>query len=175
MSPFDNAAPAPRGLLYLAIFNATEREVIAASPELQSAIRGSNPAEWPAILDRHRVTQRKEGIAHPSPRRCDSSQSEHRRHYGYVATILSRELHAIAAMLPNSGRNQTVFWLVCRVGRWVHHGIITRDLLTKDVLDACEHNGLVQDNGRESVLATIASGLAKSASDPLPDLGANHA
>jgi hypothetical protein len=31
---FDNAAAAPRGLLYLASFNADERKAIASSPEL---------------------------------------------------------------------------------------------------------------------------------------------
>jgi hypothetical protein len=63
---------------------------------------------------------------------------------------------------------------VCRVGRWSHHGIITPDRLTADVLDACERNGLVRDDGRKAVLATIASGLARSAADTLPELGARH-
>ena len=36
--PFENAAPAPRGLLYLASFNAAERAAIAGSQELRDAI-----------------------------------------------------------------------------------------------------------------------------------------
>ena len=46
--------------------------------------------------------------------------------------------------------------------------------LIADILDACERNGLVRDDGRQAVLATIESGLAKSAGDALPDLGARH-
>ena len=45
------------------------------------------------------------------------------------------------------------------VGRWAHHGIIQKDQLVADVLDACERNGLVRDDGRKAALATIASGL----------------
>ncbi len=77
-------------------------------------------------------------------------------------------------MASNSGRNQAAFRLVCRVGRWTHHGILPRDRLTADVLDACERNGLVREDGRRAVLATIASGLAKSAADALPDLGGSQ-
>ncbi len=77
-------------------------------------------------------------------------------------------------MRPGSGRNDAAFRLVCRVGRWVHHGIIGRDRFIADVLDACERNGLVAKDGRKAVLATIASGLAKSAGDALPELGARH-
>lgn len=170
--PFENAVHAPCGLLYLASFNATERAVIAASPELQSAIRGSATAEWPTIVDRHRAGQRVAVMAHPVQQRCGSSRPEHDRQHRYAVTILSRELQALAAMLPGSGRNDAAFRLVCRVGRWVHSGIIARDQLIADVLAVCEANGLVRDDGRKAVLATIASGLAKSAGDALPDLGA---
>ena len=77
-------------------------------------------------------------------------------------------------MVRNSGRNQAAFRLVCRVGRWAHQGIIQQDRLIAHVIDACERNGLVRDDGRRAVLATIESALAKSSGDALPDLGARH-
>jgi hypothetical protein len=115
----------------------------------------------------------------PSPTRARLqpfvlSENERERQHRYAVTVLARELPALASMASNTGRNQAAFRLVCRVGRWAHHGIITPDRLTADVLDACERNGLVRDDGRKAVLATIASGLARSAADTLPELGARH-
>ena len=77
-------------------------------------------------------------------------------------------------MAPNSGRNDAAFRLVCRVGRWAHYSIIPHDQLVADVFGACERNGLVRDDGCKAVLATIDSGLAKSAGDTLPELEACH-
>lgn len=174
MHPFDTAALAHRGLIYLASFNASERAVIAASPELKSAIGDSDPAEWSTIVDRHRAAQRAALIAHCTPRQSGSAAPGHNRQHRYAEAILSRELPKLSVMLPNSGRNDAVFRLMCRVGRWVHHGIIARHQLIAGVLDACEQNGLVRDDGRQAVLATIESALAKSAGDVLPELGACH-
>ena len=77
----------------------------------------------------------------------------------------------LGGMPCNSGRNQATFRLACRVGRWVHNGVISQDRLVDGVLDACERNGLLRDDGVRAVLATVASGLAKSVDDTLPDLG----
>lgn len=174
MSPFDKASPAPRGVLYLATFNATERAVIAASPELRDAIRSSSPAEWPAIIDEHQAAQRA-ALRRTAPPNCDlPSAPEHARQYRYASAILSRELPALASMPPASGRNHAVFKLACRVGRWVHAGVVPRAEFERAVLDACERNGLVREDGRKAVLDTIASALARSATDTLPELEARH-
>ncbi len=105
---------------------------------------------------------------------CVLSEHERKRQLRYANAVLARELTALAAMASNSGRNQTAFRIVCRAGRWAHHGIVSRDQLTADIVDACISNGLVRDEGRRAVLATINSALAKSVGDPLPDLGAQH-
>jgi hypothetical protein len=102
---------------------------------------------------------------------CRLSVSERERQHRYAVKILAGEMPVLASMASNTGRNQAAFRLVCRVGRWAHHGIIPRDRLVADVLDACERNGLVAEDGRKAVLDTIASGLAKSAADALPELG----
>jgi hypothetical protein len=148
--------------------------MIAASPELQSAVRDADPADWPAIVDRYRAAQRAAVPAHAVPLRCSSPQPEHERQHRYAAAILSRELRALGAMLPNSGRNDAVYRLVCRIGRWVHAGIFPADRLTADVLQACRANGLLSEDGARAVLATIHSGLRKSAADALPYLEGRH-
>ena len=173
--PFHNAAPAHRGLLYLATFNAVERAVIAASPEMRQAIRDCYPAEWSAIVEQHQAAQREALAPHIARRPCRAADGpEHDRQHRYVASILTRELQALADMGPGSGRNDAAFRLVCRVGRWAHAGIIMRDHLIADVLGACERNGLLQEDGRAAVLATVASGLARSAADALPELEVRH-
>ena len=89
--------------------------------------------------------------------------------YGHA--ILDRDAALLARMGPNTGRNVAVFRLVCRLGRWAHHGFLATDAMTDTILSACEQNGLLREDGRRSVLATIASGLRKSIGDSLPDLG----
>lgn len=118
-------------------------------------------------------------VPRPAPvclplRSCALSENERERQRRYAEAVIATDLGTLAAMAPNTGRNVATFRLICRVGRWAHHGIIQKDQLVADVLDACERNGLVRDDGRKAVLATIASGLAKSAGDMLPDLGARH-
>lgn len=174
MSTFDGAAPAPRALIYCATFNRIERAIIAASPELQQAIRESEPSDWPALLAQHQATRRVDRCTNVVRPAVGLTDSEHERQLRYVQSILSRELPALASMQPNSGRNDAAFRLVCRVGRWVHAGIIARDQFIAEVLYACERNGLVIEDGRKSVLDTIASGLARSAHDTLPVLEARH-
>lgn len=167
--PFGSAASAPRAFLYLASFNGAERAVIAASPELRQAICESGPSVWPAILARHQAAQRTVLRAKPATR---PAGPEHERQWRYSQSVLLRELRSLAAMQPGTGRNDRAYRLVCRVGRWVHHGIISRDHLVADMLDACERNGLVAEDGRRAVLCTIESGLARSAHDTLPELEA---
>jgi hypothetical protein len=112
--------------------------------------------------------------AAPRMRPCQLSEHERERQRHYAETILARELAVLASMASDTGRNQTAFRLVCRIGRWAHHGIIPHAMLTADILDACRRNGLVREDGHRAVLATIASGLTTSAGDTLPDLGARH-
>lgn len=173
--PFENAAPAPRALLYLASFNAVQRAVIAASPALRDSIRGSEPADWPAVFEGHRTAQRGALVGKSARSLLQPvGGTERLRQYRYVTSILEGELRALAAMPPSSGRNDAAFRLVCRVGRWVHAGIIVRDQVAADVFQACVRNGLVADDGRKAVIDTIASGLARSAADTLPELGVRH-
>jgi hypothetical protein len=172
--PFDGASPVCRELHYLATFSAAERTEIARFPDLQLAIRKSEGAEWPAIFERHRARRRSTIKLSLSARPSDSSTSPFQRHRRYAEAALSREIAALATMAPKSGRNDAVFRLACKLGRWVHHGSLARDRLIEHVLNACERNGLVQENGRSAIVATINNGLAKSAGDELPVLGPCH-
>lgn len=165
-------SPHPAGVLYRWTSRATLlRTPIGALPIIVPDIADKLAAAlWPWRSTPELVP----AMARARLQQCRLSESERERQHRYAVTILARELPALASMASNTGRNQAAFRLVCRVGRWAHHGIITPDRLTADVLDACERNGLVRDDGRKAVVATIASGLAKAAGDALPELGARH-
>ena len=139
------------------------------------------PVIPPDIADRMAVVLRpwlekppRPALVRSPARASDLSVQDREQHRRYAAAILARELTALGSMAPNSGRNDAAFRLVCRAGRWAHHSIIPHDQLVADVFGACERNGLVRDDGCKAVLATIDSGLAKSAGDTLPELGARH-
>jgi hypothetical protein len=104
----------------------------------------------------------------------DLTEQERRAQGRYASAILDREAATLASMPLNSGRNHATFRLACRVGRWAHHGIIGADAIVGAILAACEQNGLIAEDGHHSVMATIASGLRKSAADALPNLGVRH-
>src|SRR5262249_41030194 len=104
--------------------------------------------------------------------RGDLPERERRRHANYARSILARDAQRLARMNRNTGRNAAAFRLACRVGRWAHHGVIPAELITDTIMDACNRNGLVKEEGTRAVLATIASGLRKSSADTLPTLGA---
>jgi hypothetical protein len=104
-------------------------------------------------------------------KRANLTDQDRRQHRHYAEAILSSELRTLGAMARNSGRNQATFRVACRLGRWVHAGIMPVDRLTAGVLEACARNGVLQEDGRRAVMATIASGLNKSAGDGLPVLG----
>jgi hypothetical protein len=66
-----------------------------------------------------------------------------------VCGWLSRVVHA-----PEGSRNDLLFWAACRFGEFV---AVPHEVATPLLFSAA--NGLVEDDGRQSVLATIRSGL----------------
>jgi hypothetical protein len=144
----------------------------------------TTPDELPALLPED-VRAIEEALAPfaPAPRSIATfrptltaamDERAKRRQAAYARGILDRECAALAAMGPKSGRNRRAFEIACRLGRWLHHGIVPPPDIVRPLLEACAANGLVAEDGRGAVLATIASGLAKGRNDALPDLEARQ-
>ena len=110
----------------------------------------------------------------PTITASDLDDTERHRHARYALAILEGEAAALAAMGENTGRNRAAFNLACRVGRYVHHGIIEHQHVVDPIVTACTANGLVRE-GRGALLKTINSGLLKAANDALPDLRSHQA
>lgn len=71
---------------------------------------------------------------------------------------------------PEGQRNQTLFKAACRIGAYIHHGVIPQSIAYASLASACEANGLIRGKERDEFEATFASALEKSARDPYPTL-----
>lgn len=79
------------------------------------------------------------------------SRSISRRDQRRVCGWLSGVVHA-----PEGSRNDWLFWAACRFGEFVP---VSHEVATPLLFSAAEVCGLVRDDGRQSVMATIRSGL----------------
>jgi hypothetical protein len=83
---------------------------------------------------------------------------DQRRVCGWLSVVV----HA-----PNGTRNDRLFWAACRFGEFIAEGRLRPEVAGHLLFAAA--NGLVEDDGRQSVMATIASGLRTgSASNGAP-------
>jgi hypothetical protein len=80
--------------------------------------------------------------------------------------MLKRMHSELAAMPKDSGRNTAVYNKALAVGNYVAGARLDEDHAIKVLLHACNHNGLVKDDGERSVLATIHSGIRNGKARP---------
>lgn len=163
MSAFDNASPAPRGLIYLATFNGAERAVIAASAELQHAIRSSAPPAWPAILDRHQTAQRAV-VAERLPRLPVDTEGMRAQ----ALHDLREAANAYAAL--TDGRRDRLFIATAKLAGYVAHRVLTEGELRSALRDAATANGAVGAHGIRWVDGCITRALRLGQNDSLPPL-----
>jgi hypothetical protein len=88
----------------------------------------------------------------------------------YAEAALKYEANALRGMAKNSGRNNALFVAVCKLGKFVHHAVLSENELKDALLDASRANGLIAEEGRKACEGTIASGLRKAEGDELPVL-----
>jgi len=94
---------------------------------------------------------------------------ERRRYEGFALAKIDARVKHLSGM-GKGGRNREAFALTCAAGRFVHHGIISREILEASIIDACNANGLNKENGINDLKATIERGLGYSRNDELPQL-----
>ena len=107
------------------------------------------------------------GIYEPSKKKGTTKASRSRLE-AYARAVLRNATTELAGL--QSGRPTTLFKRVCAIGWAVHHGIISERELTDVFLEACNHNGLIDRDGRRAIEASIHSGLRWAENDPLPEL-----
>lgn len=89
------------------------------------------------------------------------------RLFAYARAILANEARELARMAPDSGRNRRLYDAACKLGKFIHHGIIGRNEVENELMAACESNGLFHEDDCE---ATFESGLDRAVNDPFPQL-----
>jgi hypothetical protein len=94
---------------------------------------------------------------------------ERRRLTAFAKTGLARKARELAST-AEGGRNNELFALGAGLGRYVFHGVLSLDEIETAAIAACEANGLMREDGRLAMLATLHKGLARAKDDPLPVL-----
>lgn len=84
----------------------------------------------------------------------------------YVDSMLRRMHGEVAAMPKDSGRNTAVYNKALAVGNYVAGAGLNEDYAIKILLDACNHNGLINEDGERAVLASIHSGIRNGKTRP---------
>lgn len=84
----------------------------------------------------------------------------------YVESAINGECSELAGMAPNTGRNLRLFQAAANLGQLVGAGLAPIGMV-EDALEAAAHNcGLIREDGRHAVLASIKSGLTRGIAQP---------
>ncbi len=114
------------------------------------------------------MAQRQFNASHEQ-RNCPPAGHERRRLTAFAKAGLARKARELASTAKGS-RNNTLFILAAGLGRYVFHGLLPFSAVEKAALAACEANGLLKEDGRLAVLATLHKGIARARGDALPVL-----
>jgi hypothetical protein len=77
----------------------------------------------------------------------------------YLDSMLTRMHSELSAMRKDSGRNNAVYEMALKIGNFIAGAGLNEARATAMLLDACNHNGLIMEDGEKSVMASIQSGI----------------
>jgi Bifunctional DNA primase/polymerase, N-terminal/D5 N terminal like len=155
--------------------------VIASGSRMQDGRKWQRGDNSPSLLESYRA-----GVIPTPPSwlinlllphpRAQPSAAVARRHTNgsREAAYASKALDGGAAVLASAGpgtRNDTLNAAAFRMGTMIVRGWIDRAEVSDALTAACLTNGLVRDNGFDTVQATLASGLRAGEEKPHQDLG----
>ena len=121
------------------------------------------------------IHARREREAAPPPppsatrRASGRSPSSASREQKYAAATLDRSVAELAGV-QQGGRNTAANNAALALGHMLARGWIDERTIRNAIFRACEANGLVADDGANSVHDTISSGLSTGMVEPHPDL-----
>jgi putative DNA primase/helicase len=108
----------------------------------------------------------------PAPAKMASGLSPGRRERNYALRTLNRVARELAAMHPNTGRDDKLVEVACTCGRQIRSGWIDATTVENDLVAACKDNGLSDEIGIDQIRDKIARAIeASTAHPPLPDKG----
>jgi len=94
---------------------------------------------------------------------------------GYRRQALA-DLHDVTSRMAalDDGRHDAPWRAAARLGKYVHHGMLSESVLSEAIVNACTANGFLAKYSRFDVETKIARGIHASRSDPLPPLAREH-
>jgi hypothetical protein len=113
-------------------------------------------------------TERETSPAAPEQRTAASHQVSTRQR-AWAQKALDANCRELAGM-SEGGRNNALNAIGYRMGRMIARDWIERSTVESALEDACKRNGLLSEDGRRSVLATIKSGIGDGMGVPIGDL-----
>ena len=145
-------------------------------PSLIDAIRNSPIPILPDWLRTLIIAQRshcpnagsRSDKRHRAPHGTDQDAGTRERTYARIA--LEGCVRELAAMQPDSGRNNTLNAVAYRLGRMVVRGWIEKAVVEQALWQACDQNGLIAEDGPNAVRASLGSGLKAGLENPHEDL-----
>ena len=150
------------------------------TPDTLLTVRASDLPEAPADIAERLENALAPWMPRPqfqaprTPRTAAPDGFEKRRLTAFAKSGLARRARDLASTAEGS-RNNTLFGLGAGLGRYVFHGLLSAAVIEKTAIAACGANGLLRDDGRLAVLATLHKGLARAKADALPQLADRRA
>lgn len=120
--------------------------------------------EMPALPSWLIEKLRREELPEPAPTPANVGAPQGARVERYCQAALAGEVRDLAAT-ASGGRNHRLNEAAFRLGQIMHLGLSEREI-SDALLEACERNGLLADDGKAQVLKTIASGVRGGVSKP---------
>jgi hypothetical protein len=142
--------------------------LLDGSPGLFGMLRNGGLPEAPSWLIEH-INPRPKFEHHNGKAKAGS------REEAYASKALDNCTAELAA-IPYGDRNNSLYKTAFKMGTMVARGWIGKSTVADALWCACESNGLVRDDGADSVQKTLASGLTAGLSKPhdnLPDRPSN--
>jgi hypothetical protein len=151
------------------------------SPSLIEAFRNGTVPTIPAwfvdiVRPPKRATRKKAPntkqteTAEPSPsaRPPQSRKAVTKREKAYARGTLKKIVEELAAMSPNTGRNEMTYRKAFALGTMIARGWIDAETVKTELFSACERNGLVAEG--DDVLGAIERGINDGSAHPHEDL-----
>ena len=93
-----------------------------------------------------------------------------KRMRAYAEAILANEVRKLSGL--SCGRNWALYCAAANLGKFVHHGVLSRSEVESALIGAAMSNGYAsaKHGGMQRTSATLRSGLEKAKGDPLPSL-----
>jgi hypothetical protein len=88
-----------------------------------------------------------------------------RRQAAYLNKMI-KNMQRELSITGKGGRNTAVYTAALKIGSFIVGAGLDQARATAMLLDACNHNGLIKDDGERSVLATIHSGIRNGKARP---------